>query len=114
MANNQISDISVAATLLKLDVFDFAYNQVTALPTWAEGCVLRTIDGSHNLLDNIDSLNQLEQSSYIYMDYNAITSIEALADCYHLVQINVFGNAIAEVDALTEHNIIVNYDPTTE
>lgn len=114
VANNQISDISVAATLLKLDVFDFAYNQVAALPTWAEGCVLRTIDGSHNLLDNIDSLNQLEQISYIYMDYNAITSIDALADCYHLVQINVFGNAIAEVDALTEHNIIVNYDPTTE
>lgn len=112
IANNQISDLSVVSTLLKLDVLDFAYNQVTALPTWAEGCVMRTIDGSHNQIDTIDSLNQLEQISYIYMDYNAITNIDALADCYHLVQINVFGNSIEDVHALTDHNIIVNYDPT--
>jgi len=112
VANNQIYDISVVGTLLKLDVLDFAYNQVSTLPDWAEGCVLRTIDGSHNLLANIDSLSQLEQISYIYMDYNALTNIDALGDCYHLVQINVFGNEIADVHALTDHNIIVNYDPT--
>lgn len=112
VANNQISDISVAGTLMKLDVLDFAYNQVTTLPTWADGCVMRTIDGSHNQLTSIDSLAQLEQISYIYMDYNALTGIDALADCYHLVQINVFGNTISDVHALTDHNIIVNYDPT--
>lgn len=112
VANNQLSDIGIVATLLKLDIFDFAYNQVTVLPEWAEGCVMRTIDGSHNQLTTIDNLNRLEQVSYIYMDYNAITNIDALADCYHLVQINVFGNTIEDVHALTEHNIIVNYDPT--
>ena len=112
VANNQLSDIGVVATLLKLDIFDFAYNQVTVLPEWADGCALRTIDGSHNQLDTLDNLNKLEQISYIYMDYNAITNIDALADCYHLVQINVFGNSIEDVHALTDHNIIVNYDPT--
>lgn len=112
VANNQIYDISVVGTLLKLDVLDFAYNQVTALPTWADGCVLRTIDGSQNQITTIDSLAQLEQISYVYMEYNALTSIDALADCYHLVQVNVFGNAISDVHALTDHNIIVNYDPT--
>ena len=112
IANNQIGDISVVATLLKLDVLDFAYNQVTALPRWADGCVLRTIDGSHNLIPTIDALAQLEQISYIYMDYNVITNIDALGECFHLVQINVFGNSIEDVHALTDHNIIVNYDPT--
>ena len=29
-----------------------------------------------------------------------------------MVQINVFGNEVKEVGALTDHNIIVNYDPT--
>lgn len=112
IANNQLTDISIVGTLLKLDVLDFAYNQIAILPNWAEGCVLRTIDGSHNQLTTIDSLAQLEQISYVYMDYNALTAIDSLADCYHLVQINVFGNEISDVSALTEHNIIVNYDPT--
>lgn len=112
VANNELTELTVIGTLIKLDVLDFAYNQVTQLPDWAEGCVMRTIDGSHNQLTTIDTLNQLEQISYIYMDYNELTSIDALADCYHLVQINVFGNEISEVGALTEHNIIVNYDPT--
>lgn len=112
VANNQLTDITVVGTLLKLDVLDFAYNQVTALPDFAEGCVMRTIDGSHNLLPNLDKLAQLEQISYIYMEYNALTNIDVLADSYHLVQINVFGNTISDVSALTDHNIIVNWDPT--
>ncbi len=113
IANNQLTDISVLGTLVKLDLLDFAYNQVTALPNFADGCVMRTIDGSHNQLTTIDGLNQLEQISYIYMEYNSLTNIDALGDCYHLVQVNVFGNAISDVHALTDHNIIVNWDPTT-
>jgi len=112
VANNQLTDITVVGTLLKLDLLDFAYNQVTALPNFAEGCVMRTIDGSHNLLTTLDNLAQLEQISYIYMEYNTLTNIDVLGDCYHLVQINVFGNAISDVSALTDHNIIVNWDPT--
>lgn len=112
VANNQLIDITVVGTLLKLDLLDFAYNQVPNLPDFAEGCVMRTIDGSHNLLTSLDKLAQLEQISYIYMEYNTLTNIDALADCYHLVQINVFGNAISDVKALTDHNIIVNWDPT--
>ena len=47
------------------------------------------------------------------MDYNNITSVDSLADNYRLVQVNVYGNSISTVRALTEHDIIVNYDPTT-
>ena len=46
------------------------------------------------------------------MDYNKITSVDALADSYRLVQVNVYGNEISTVSALTAHDIIVNYDPT--
>ena len=46
------------------------------------------------------------------MDYNEITSVDALADCFHLVQVNVYGNEISDVSALLEHDIIVNFDPT--
>ena len=46
------------------------------------------------------------------MDYNQITDVNALAECYRLVQLNVYGNPVKDVDALTAHDIIVNYDPT--
>ena len=48
------------------------------------------------------------------MDYNQLTNIDALADCYCLVQVNVYGNAIPDVSALRSHDIIVNYDPTVK
>ena len=112
IANNQIIDISDLATLPKLEKLDFSYNTVSALPEWQEDCTLRTIDGSYNALLNIDSLSKVSTLTYVYMDYNQITDISKLANCYNLVQVNVFGNIIKDVSALTEHDIIVNYDPT--
>jgi len=112
VANNDLRNISSLSSLVNLEILDFSYNSVEALPSWQEGCVLRTIDGSYNMLQNIDSLAALDQICYVYMDYNKLTSVNALADCYHLVQVNVYGNDIDTVSALTEHDIIVNYDPT--
>ena len=39
-------------------------------------------------------------------------NIDALENCFCLVQVNVFGNAIPDVSLLREKDIIVNYDPT--
>ena len=50
--------------------------------------------------------------THISMDYNALTSIDSIANCYNLVQVNVYGNEIENVDALKERDIIVNWDPT--
>ncbi len=111
-ANNQVSDISALGGLTKLDILDFAYNKVNNLPKWQDGCTLRVIDGSYNALRSLDTLAKLEKISYVYMDYNALTNVNALANCYNLVQVNVYGNEIKDVSALTEHDIIVNYDPT--
>lgn len=112
IANNKLTDISALSALVKLDVLDFAYNEVVTLPQWPDNAVLRVIDGSYNKLTSIDSLSNLEQIGYVYMDYNELTSVDALADCYRLIQVNVYGNEIEEVGSLTEHDIIVNYDPT--
>ena len=112
VTNNQITDISGLAGLTKLEKLDFSYNSVAQLPTWDSGCTLRTIDGSYNAIENLNSLASSTTLSYIYMDYNKITDVSALANCYNLVQLNVFGNKIKDVSALTEHDIIVNYDPT--
>ena len=112
LTNNNISDISALGALTRLDVLDFSYNSVSALPDWQEGCTLRVLSGSNNSVANIDNLAGLTNISYIYMDYNKITNVDALANCYVLVQVNVYGNDIATVAELTAHDIIVNYDPT--
>lgn len=113
LSNNQVSDLSALSSMAKLDILDFSNNTVSVLPQWAQDCTLRVIDGSHNQLESLDSLAGLGQISYIYMDYNTkVSSVDALAGCYHLVQVNVYGTAVKDVSALTAHDIIVNYDPT--
>lgn len=118
IAYNKVSNISSLSNLTKLEIFDFSHNQIKALPQWDSTCALRTIDGTNNQLSTIDSLAKLPNLTYVYMDYNKLTSVNALANCYHLVQVNVFGNPIKDVSALTkdaegnDRGIIVNYGST--
>ena len=63
-------------------------------------------------MTSLDNLSKMGSLTYVYMDYNQISNIDSLADCYCLVQVNVFGNPVSDVAALREHDIIVNYDPT--
>lgn len=114
VSNNQITDLSAIAGLSKLQKLNFSYNSVSALPEFSGDSAMQVIDGSYNALESIDSIAKMADISYVYMDYNKLTSVDALADCFHLVQINVYGNAIPSVSALTEHDILVNYDPTVE
>ena len=112
ISGNQLEDIASLSTLTKLDIFDFSYNQVKALPAWPDGCPLRVVDGSYNVLESLSPLKNMHQLTYIYMDYNKLTSVDPIAECYCLVQVNVYGNEIKDVSALTDHDIIVNWDPT--
>lgn len=112
ISNNKIQHITALAPLTALQYFDFSYNNVAALPNWPADCALYSINGSHNNLDSLYALEKKENLAYIYMDYNRLTSIDILANCYKLVTVNVYGNPIHDVSALTKQNIIVNYDPT--
>ena len=114
VSNNQITDLSAIAGLSKLQKLNFSYNSVSTLPEFSGDSAMQVIDGSYNALESIDSIAKMADISYVYMDYNKLTSVDALADCFHLVQVNVYGNAIPSVSALTEHDILVNYDPTVE
>lgn len=113
VGSNTISDISALSTLTNLELFTFSSNQVVELPAWPEGSKLRFIDGSNNLVESLENLENMHSLTHVFMDYNALTSVSPIADCYNLVQVNVYGNEIENVDALKEHDIIVNWDPTS-
>ena len=112
IANNEITDITSLSALNKLEVLDFSNNTVTDLPEWADNASLRIIDGSHNGVTSLKNLKNQMNLTHVYMDYNNLKSVTALENCYKLVLVNVYGNDIDDVKALTDHDIIVNWDPT--
>lgn len=113
VSENGISDISAFAALTKLNGLYFARNQVTTLPQWENKIDLITIDGSYNKITDLSILAGMPRLNNVYMDYNeGIESVDALADCPQLVEVNIFGTNVINASKLTKQGIIVNYDPT--
>ena len=113
ISENAITDISALSVLSKLETFDFSRNNVTDLPTFAQDCALITIDGSHNQITSLSNLEGLENLNNVFMDYNEnLDSIEPLVNCPRIVQVKVYGTNVAEVSALLEMDVVVEFDPT--
>ena len=115
IGNNLVTDITALASLVNLTYFDFSYNQVTALPAFPTDCALITINGAYNQLTDLEALRELAHLNNVLMDYNeAIETVECLAKCPVLIQVDVYGTAVTEVSMLTDQSIIVNFNPTQE
>ena len=112
ISNNSLTEINSLSNLTGLVALNFSYNEVSKLPTWPEGSALSILEGSYNKVESVYPLHNLEELTYVYLDYNQLHTVDPIADCYRLVMVNVYGNEIQDVSQLTEHNIIVNYDPT--
>ena len=113
ISENMISDISSLSALVNLDTFNFSRNVVTELPAFEKECALITIDGSHNQLTSLSALDGLVNLNNVFMDYNeGLDSIEPLVNCPRLVQVKVYGTQVAEVTALLEMDVVVEFDPT--
>ena len=113
ISHNSISDITALSALTKLEQFDFSYNTVAVLPTWPADCALVALDGSHNQIESVEPLGKLQTLNKVTLDYNLLTTVDPLAECPALLVVNVYGNEIADVSALKEHSIVVNYSPIT-
>lgn len=112
VAHNSIVSIEPLSGINSLTNLDFSYNSVTKLPKWSSACALVNIDGSYNQITDLSNLAVLKAVNNIFMDYNEnIKSIEELAVCPVLIQVNVYGTKVTEVKALTDQSIIVNYNP---
>lgn len=112
ISSNQLTNIGCLAAMDGLMNLDFSHNLVTELPAWKKACALVTVDGSYNSLSSLDPLGGLEHLNIINMDYNeAIKSIDVLADCPVLLEVNVYGTAVSDAKALTSQSIVVNYNP---
>lgn len=115
LSSNSIASLEPLAEHIHITYLNFSRNQVSELPEWSEAAAFVTIDGSYNQISELAPLAKLKSINNILMDYNEnITSVEALAVCPVLIQVNVYGTKVTEVDMLTDQSIIVNYNPLTE
>ena len=115
ISRNQIADIRSLSTLTSLTALNFSYNQVTELPKFPLNCSLVTIDGSYNAISTLKPLGGLQSLNSVLMDYNTeISSVDPLAECHRLMQVNVFGTKVTDITKLEALSIVVHYDPTNE
>ena len=112
ISNNSLEYINELSALTALVNLNCSYNNLYHLPIWPRGSALSILDASHNNIASLDPLSYLEDLTYVYLDYNMLKTLDPIANCYRLVMVNAYGNDIDNVSKLTEHNIIVNYDPT--
>ena len=95
------------------------------MPTFTEDSALVMIDGSHNLLTNLDALAGLKQLNQINMDYNEkISSVDILVSCPLLIRVDIYGTSVKDADALIyvfdengerhERGVVVNFNPTND
>lgn len=109
---NALEYINQLSALTNLINLNCSNNQLYHLPIWPAESALSTLDASHNNIESLNPLAKLENLTYVYLDYNKLKTLDPIADCYRLVMVSAFGNEIYNISKLTEHNIIVNYDPT--
>ncbi len=112
LSNNKLTDISGLANIKTLTDVNIDYNDVLKVPDFVDDCTLVNFSAAHNFLESCEGLRGLPNLNYVNMDYNNIRDISCLLSCNRIVQINVFGTYIKDVDEFRERGIIVNYDPT--
>lgn len=109
ISNNVLTSLEGLKDHMNISYLNFSHNQVEELPAWPKTSKLVTVDGSYNKISDLTPLAGHENINNILMDYNEnIASVDMLADCHMLIQVNVYGTKVTDVHTLTDQDIIVN------
>lgn len=112
LSYNEVTDLQPLASHKSILYLDFSHNQVSRLPQWSADAAFIAIDGSYNKISDLTPLGVLQGINTISMDYNSdIRSVECLAQCPVLIEVNIYGTGVTDVSMLTTQSIIVNYNP---
>ena len=113
VSSNKLTTISILSGLPRLTYFDGSYNEITAIPTFDASHPLQYLNLNYNSVSSVSGLSGLSYLNYVMLDYNKVSDLSPLANCYNLVQVDVWDAPVtsASVSALQEHSIIVNYNP---
>lgn len=113
LSDNRLQSIDVMKYLVDLSYLDISNNSVSDLPELPVMEQLQTFNASYNNLTSVEALAGQPLLAYVNLDYNAeLTDVTCLADCVMLVQLDIFGTKVGDIQALLDMSVIVHYDPT--
>lgn len=111
LAGNKLTTVDKLSALNKLTKIDLSDNQITSFPAWEKSCALVTVIAANNKLTSVANLGGLEHLNNVDVDNNTgITSLDALAVCPVLIQVNARGTRVSNAYELTKQDIIVLRD----
>lgn len=112
LSDNRLQSIDVMANLVNLTYLDISHNSVSDLPDLPVMEQLQTFNASYNSLTSVEALAGQPLLAYVDLDYNAeLTDVTCLADCVMLVQLDIFGTKVGDIQVLLDMSVIVHYDP---
>lgn len=112
VAYNSISDLTPTKDHMFITTLNFSHNSVTDLPAWSTSNSFVTVDGSYNQISSLAVFAGHRSINNILMDYNPdIASVDVLASCYLLIQVNVYGTKVKDAKALKDMSVVVNLTP---
>ena len=96
VANNQISHLNGLPSALR--VLNMNSNVLTSLASWGQLLNLQYLDVSGNQLESLGGFNCLIHLRKLVANDNAISSIEGVLELDGLLELQVRGNNLAEID----------------
>lgn len=112
VAYNSITDLTPTKDHMFITTLNFSHNAVKDLPAWSTSNSFVTVDGSYNQISTLAVFAGHRSINNILMDYNAdITSVDVLASCYLLIQVDVYGTKVKQAKALQDMSVVVNFTP---
>lgn len=112
VAYNSITDLTPTKDHMFITTLNFSHNSVTDLPAWSTSNSFVTVDGSYNQISSLAVFAGHRSINNILMDYNPdIASVDVLASCYLLIQVDIYGTKVKEAKALQDMSVVVNFTP---
>lgn len=112
ISHNAITDLTPTKNHMYITYLDFSHNSVSDLPAWSTSNSFVTVDGSYNQISSLAVFAGHKTINNILMDYNEnISSVDVLASCYVLIQVNIYGTKVKDASVLTDMDVVVNLKP---
>ena len=101
--NDQISDITVLANCIELEMLIIGSNQIEDISSLSNLTSLTHLDLGINQISDISALSILTSLTWLSLRFNQITDISPLSNLTAIIRLNLNNNQINDISPLSEY-----------